>query len=94
MTTRDRKAGRKRLGSNIAFSFALLSSAALVATAIAEPAQAQRKKRGGDKDEAPAKDYTPEFIEAYSAANAMLTAEIPNPDGAAASIPGGRRAKL
>ena len=88
MITLDRKTGRMRLGSNIALSLALLSSAALVATAIAEPAQAQRKKRGDDKEEAPAKDYTPEFIEAYTAANAMITAEIPNPDGAAAAIPG------
>jgi len=88
MFTLDRAMGRKRPGSNIALSLALACSTALIATAVAEPAQAQRKKRGGDKEEEPKKDYTPEFVEAYTAANAMLTAEIPNAAGAQAALPG------
>ncbi len=84
MFTLDRGKGRIRPGSNIALSLALLCGTALTAATIAEPVQAQRKK----DDDAPKPDYTKEFIEAYSAADAMLKADIPNVDGAKAALPG------
>lgn len=85
MLTNDRTGGRKRPGSNFALAIALLCGTALTAGVIETPAAAQKKKK---KDEETKKNYSQDFIKAYTAANDLMNAEPADMASATAAVPG------
>lgn len=82
MLTLERNRARKRPVSGFAMAIALATGAALTVGLVAEPAQAQRKKKDEGKP-----NYTKELVAAYQAAQAHLDATPPDVAAAKAAVP-------
>ncbi len=82
MTARQSDRKFTRAGSHLAMAIALLCGTAFTAAIVEAPAAAQKKPKEEKKD------YSKDFVKAYTVANDLFTAEPSDVNGAKAAIPG------
>ena len=87
MFSRDRSSGQKRLGSNFTYAIALACGTALLAGAVATPAEAQRSKKKKKKEKEQKPNYSPAFVAAYTPVEEKSKGLVPDVEGAKALIP-------